>query len=487
MSEFSTQLSRIIHSRNINVYSMSKYCGMDRSSMYKIISGKRSPSSIELVNRISDFLHLTPLEHQEFVKAYRITSIGEDIYYRRKDVQNFLMHFPDSFSLKQDSSALIETSEDSLSCMDTPCISLQNQFDVNRIIKKIFNCESHKPQGKIALLLQPEYDFLFRLLENMDIPETLSIQHIMCRDNSSALIPPDKRHDALAYLKTIFPLYIKNLNYQAYYFYDNIPAHFYNMNLMPCLILTSQYAMTLSSDFQYGIFYSESSVVSLLWEIFHNDLAACSPLFNVIRLTPENINSLTQMTLSTACSPVNYLLQPEACFTPFISREITEHVLYPGLPHRQQFLHMITGYFSEIRKIMLDNPTYIYFTDRGVSRFAQTGTLKEIPDGFATAFSSDDRRQILRDFLPYCMNGKYRMIKPPLDQFPLNLHLCVNEQTGFMAFENAAGETMYLIINETGFLNLFIDYIESLDTKENIFLYTPEETARFIKQLIDKI
>ena len=49
MSDFSQLLSCHIHSKDIKTYALAQYCGLDRSNMYKIINGKRKPSSRELV------------------------------------------------------------------------------------------------------------------------------------------------------------------------------------------------------------------------------------------------------------------------------------------------------------------------------------------------------------------------------------------------------------------------------------------------------
>lgn len=43
MSDFSDLLSKYIQEKNIQVASMVKYCGIDRSAMYKIIKGKHHP------------------------------------------------------------------------------------------------------------------------------------------------------------------------------------------------------------------------------------------------------------------------------------------------------------------------------------------------------------------------------------------------------------------------------------------------------------
>ena len=95
MSEFSELLSEYIHRKNIRTYSLAEYCGIDRSMMYKIIRGKRTPTSLELIDKISNYLQLTPGECKDLMEAYQITQVGYDNYYRRKDMLDFLSNFRD--------------------------------------------------------------------------------------------------------------------------------------------------------------------------------------------------------------------------------------------------------------------------------------------------------------------------------------------------------------------------------------------------------
>ena len=69
MSEFSYVLSRHVHGKNIKTYALAQYCGLDRSNMYKIINGKRKPTSLEMVHKMARFMHLSPAEEQELEEA----------------------------------------------------------------------------------------------------------------------------------------------------------------------------------------------------------------------------------------------------------------------------------------------------------------------------------------------------------------------------------------------------------------------------------
>ena len=89
MSDFSELLSKYIHSKNIKVYSLAQYCGLDRSNMYKIINGKRKPPSLDIVDKMCHFMHLLPSEELELKESYQISLIGYENYYRRKGVLAF--------------------------------------------------------------------------------------------------------------------------------------------------------------------------------------------------------------------------------------------------------------------------------------------------------------------------------------------------------------------------------------------------------------
>ena len=45
--------------------------------------------------------------------------------------------------------------------------------------------------------------------------------------------------------------------YRVYSYYDRIQAHFYNMNLFPYLVLTSESAVLLTSDVSSGLYFSD--------------------------------------------------------------------------------------------------------------------------------------------------------------------------------------------------------------------------------------
>lgn len=79
-------------------------------------------------------------------------------------------------------------------------------------------------------------------------------------------------HLKICNIYKILPLYLSTLDYHPYYYYEDIHAHFYNFNFLPCILLTSHGALCCSSDFKHGIYYNDPESVQLLWKIFSNYL-----------------------------------------------------------------------------------------------------------------------------------------------------------------------------------------------------------------------
>ena len=94
MPDFATLLSEHIHNKNIKTYALAQYCNLDRSNMYKIIKGQRKPSSLEMVEKMCKFMHLSPSEQADMEESYHIALIGRENYYRRKAVQQFFRRIP---------------------------------------------------------------------------------------------------------------------------------------------------------------------------------------------------------------------------------------------------------------------------------------------------------------------------------------------------------------------------------------------------------
>lgn len=478
MSEFSDFFKRLIQEKNINVYSMVQYCNTDRSTMYKFINGKRKLRDLSLFQKISEFMRLSPQEYQEFLKSYHISNIGEYTYYCRKHVESFILNFPDNIIPSK-------PPKDSYRPMPeypkkSQCFSLNTQMEINNYLYWMIHQETSVQGGRLGLLLQPDYDFLFHLLSSIKPSQVpIKIEHIFCL-NTSDQITDSKKLRILLYLKKIMPLFFAGLDYQPHYFYDDINAHFYNLHTFPCLVLTSSCALMCSSNFKQGILYSDQELLDFFWKTFEDIRKETSPLFQVVDSVLDECNNLGNMGWGLTPS---YEIQAEPCLVPYITPAILERMVYQQIPGRSSLLENINNFIA-VSRARIPNPNmHMFHTLQGIRRFLETGRLLEIPEDIYSPFTMEERLQMLQDMIPYMDSGTYHILKGHLENIPPNLHLGFTRYNGYLLFRNNAGKNVYLIIEESSILSAFMDYASNFD--ENDF-YGPEESVSYIQKLIEK-
>ena len=370
MSTFSEVLTEYIKAKHVKVAPMTKYCGIDRSTMYKLISGKRNPPSKDIFEKMAQFMHLTPAEIQRFEEAWEVTVIGPEVYYKRKSVENFIRHFPSHSSVSPDefifSSKLIQNNQKS------DCTVLTSLQSVNYFIHKMFLAEASRSSGKISLFLQPDHEFVFHLLSTLAPSDTLEVQHILCL-NSEDTFTENHELINLKYLHEIFPIYMSGLNYTLWYYYDNIQSHYHNLNVFPCMILTSDAALMCTADGQSGIFYQSGDVIHMLQEMYNTYLEECSQLFLATAFAPDNFSNVFNAVFEVSEDESTFALQPEVCITPFISRQILKEAFNYDLPHSEEILAQAALAFEGNMHRLTDSQTFVYFTADGLLKFAASG------------------------------------------------------------------------------------------------------------------
>ena len=480
MTNFSTLLSSFIEAKNIQIYPLTQYCNLDRSTMYKYINGKRLPPRQELVERIADYMRLSPSEHDELLTAWKIALIGEEDYYNRKNAENFILNFPDVSKIDP----LILSSFSVSSGTENPdplsdCQALSSQTAINHAVSQTILREAEKEDGRLALLLQPDNDYLFHFLTSLGESEcTLSIEQILCLNNSSQL---DKSYHSLnlLYIQNVLPLYIRALDYDIYYSYDNVGSHFSSFNGLSCLILTSESAIACTSDYRTGIFYTQPETVRLLWELFRGYKEKCSLLFHPVSSITEELNMLQTLGQSTE---INYAIQPEPCLVPFITPDLVEKYVRADLPNRKSLIPMLNHFLSLQKKAVLSDNFHVYHTLEGIRSFLETGKIYEIPEGLCIPFSPEDRTLLISRLL---QNPKknYQLLRGPLQHLPHNFHLYVSPSGGYLLFTNRLNQTVYLLFEEPGLLAAFLDYLNHLDIN---YLYTYEQMQALILELVGK-
>lgn len=506
---FSDLLSSFVHQKDIDVYPMTLYCGIDRSLMYKYLNGKDYPKDQSVIERMADFMRLSPPEHDDLITAWQIQKTGWKEWNSRQNVEKFLLSFPDISSLPQSSAAVSFPAQASIgnpqsqNALDTPqthnnpgtpqppdnasdqpcssypaCRALPTQTALNNAVSQMILEETQKENGCLYLILQPDYSYLFHLLAGLgEYEHQISIRHILCLENSSRTERNLADHNLLC-LQKLLPLYLRALDYNIYYYYDSVESHFSNLNGLSCLIMTSSCAITCTSDFQSGIFYGNPQIVQMLQNHFDSCQKKCSPLFTSIRAVTEICKMILKFFSE---SKEYYSLQPEPCTIPFLSEDILERLLLPELPNREELFPFLSDFLKQRQNTIFDENYHIFHTLRGLSRFMETGKIYEIPEDLYQPLSQEDRKLLLYRLGQFA-GERYHFLRGPLENLPQNFHLWVSAANGYLMFTNRKNEMTFLLFTESSLLTAFWDYLQHMD---ETYLCSTKESQKYIEELLE--
>ena len=471
MSDFSQLLSNHIHNKSIKTSLLAQYCELDRSNMYKIINGKRNPSSLEMVQKICKFLNLSYKDQQELENAYEIAILGSEKYYRRKDTLNFFTNFKlphlnfipyENFEVPAISPEIVTT--------------LPASFEVNASVLHIITEELKNPAGHIRMLLQPDYDFLIHLLATGDYGHSnLLLEHIICLNNSSS---SSFHNYNLHCMEKLLPLYGNAYQYNCYYYYDKIESKLNLFSAFPYMILTSNYACLLTADFHRGYLTSDIRIREMLTDIFDQYLSILTPLLRPFTDITSRIQYMLDLNKNITHG---YSFQMSPCMFPYFTVDLMEKYIIPDFPHRQEIIFSLNRYISET----FGNTSSICITRicsiDGIRKFMDTGILSEFPSDIYTPLDVTDRIILLKHLLHDSKNQPLKILKKNIGELKNELFLYITQTRGVLTMCNSNNQLISLDIDEPGLNITFWDFCQSLNEK---LFYTNEEAETELKKLV---
>ena len=476
INSFSDLLNQFVHQKDISVYPMSQYCGIDRTLMYKYLNGKDHPADRTIIDRLADFMRLSPAEYEELLTAWQIEKIGWNVWNSRKQVEKFLIEFPDISKLPTPPHAPSVFSSSSIRFPD--CLALSTQSALNNAVSQVILEEMLKKDGHLRLILQPDYEYLFHLLTGLgEQAYQIPIEQILCLEKT---FPSSGNPSSgiLDYLGKILPLYLRALNYSVYYYYDTVESHFSNLNGLSCLILTSTCAIACTADFQEGVLYGKSEIVNMLQQYFEACREKCSPLFIPI----QSIHDTCSMILNFfSINDEYYSLQPEPCVIPFVTQDMLIRQIRSDFPGREEMIPLLNEFIHQRNRAIFSGTYRIFHTFSGIRRFMETGKLYEIPDQLYLPLPTEERKLLLYRLSQF-ISTQYYILRGPLDELPQNFHLWVSSTNGYLMFTNRRNETVYLFFTEPGLLASFTDYLKNMKDR---YAYAREEARHIVETFLE--
>lgn len=477
MSEFSEMLESYVTAKKVNKYQMAKYLSVDRSSLHKIIQGQRNAPSKDLVRRIGNYLELTPYEIKELLELYSISLVSPDIYYRRKNVDTFIRSFHTEPTLID----MPGFQNEELYLFEDPVRPFHKiGKNLEYLIYHLVVQENKEECGEIKFLGTPGLPGFSNIFPM--VKEQTSLKHILPLSQYSGILEVRKDRNFHSLCQTI-SLYAQfadhGVRYRTTYYHGNDFSHS-KFPPFPYLIVTTSFALQISSDYQEAILYSDKAMVRYFHQIFDDLYELTSPLLLPVQDLHSQLALAVKIMQNRNTDEIHFSLLP--CLVPFLEEREIQKYLFSDLPERKQFMEQLIKYIKSLNLRHKKIHPVMFMSENGVRRFMETGRFDEFSNDFYLPLHVEDRKAVLQCFIKHSSNYDIRLLKEDIGNVTSGLKIYISDSIGYLQFMTNSGKIMLLSIENPNFIASFKDYFESLDSDQ---YDTGKEAMDKILRIID--
>lgn len=480
MNPFQKLLNEYINNKDITVYALAKISGIERSFVQKIKNGSRIPTDENIVHSLSQALMLTPSETMELLKAYRITKMGEENYYRREQVKNTITSFCDT----QITSRLITNNN------TTQALELKENHDfvdgmanINKLVKAVLELEAQKEKGCVKIIAQPSYTFLYDCISTLDFnSKQTKIENIIVFDKQESF--KSLRHNLAIFQQLVSSLFSCD-NFHPYYIRDYVDTIFNDSSFLPYTIITSDYCLSIAFDLNNAIISSEAKMLQLANRHFEKRLAMASPIYKFFRPAPHEYLQATAVETAGELGNAdhyNIFFQPNLnAFMPvdIMLDRINKDIITPEM---QQFL---VGYFQSINNHTVN--VHISFTMEGLELFMETGRITEIPDFMYSYLKPQQRLRVLKNLIAGIERGHFmpRILKSTSFNLAMPISITATSPQKVLIYYITKEKGLSIFfLNELNLINAFYDFLVYVQDSE--LVYNENETKAILQSMLDR-
>lgn len=479
MTSFADTLRRFLDRKRATIYTISKLSGIDRSRIQHMKTGKRSPANAEEVLSIAHAMMLNPGETNELLSAWHISHMGEENYRRREQVRNIISSFYDTNAASK--LAFHVGSHTTLSVPE-PMKTIVGQNNVNLILRAALETEAEKASGRISIIAQPEYSYLFNCLASLDLNRRGT--------QVEMVLVFDKNEDSgatsynLNILRQLIPLFFQCENFRASYVYGDVSSLFSAVSFMPFKVITSDYALFVSYEQDKAVLYTDSDMRKFIEESFQRQLSVASPVCHAFHPTPaEYVASTFNSPKEFAAGDWHELLYQPClpCFCPediLLDRLNMEIIPAELLPLIREYMGKVRDRFSRCLNA---------FTLEGLRLFMDTGRVTEIPDFMYTYLEPAQRLVLLKNMVDAADAGRFHPSIIYTEKFTVPSPLCIvapSEQSAIIYYFSPDKGQYTFRLQEMSLVQAFYDFLVFLS--ESPFVRNEADSIQMLHKVYDE-
>ncbi len=472
---FSEYLRELMQTKQISVSALARMSGVERTQLSKTLTGKRV-LPYHILDELIYHLKLTPQEEKRFRSYY-------DAQFEKEGIRR--------------SRELISKLFGNLSCLDFSATAFEEtrllmnleqyageksvfmgETNVQFLLRMVFSEEMVRSDARLELTVPPTDSLLTSALlyRYMDERMTMEISQIICFDASSA--GADINLYNLECFCRIFPIcLLSKQHYHPYYYYDNRIVSRYS-DPFPYFMVTHNCVVCLSEDASCALLLRSSDAISYYQRYFRSLTARCHSL---IQYTGDPLEILSSYQRCTDPDGF-YMAMDQPCFGRFYSDEFVLSHIREGVPAFEQILQAAKERFSLLRSV---SHFYTVFSEEGLKRFMENGTLDDYPVELVPPFSPEERAWFMQELAAAIRSGDVTGCLFREKIFPDYLAMCTSAEKGIGFFTTSqfplSDGLCSIWINESNLCRAFHSWMTHLPGSS--LTYTARETADRLEQL----
>ncbi len=475
MSKLSERCMQCMQNNDYTVYTLSKSSGLDRASLHRLVTGKRTPTREFLLN-FCTAMRINEYDKNEILELFEEEKVGSMVYQNRKCIVDLFHQIYQAKKKSRISSFSAPFSSDLLPFTDTP---LTTKTQISRLLETVFH--SYDEDVFISTNLPPMAELSFDFTMNyfyLKFQKRIHVEHLLTVVANPSQ-PGNENHN-LTQLAHILPFALSDFhNYVPHYTYAHISQSDFEQLLYPYYVITKDYVLELSSDLSHSILHKKPLHVATYLQEFQKIFTGARSLMQITP-TPEAALDL-YMEISWPSQVPMAALLPQPSFTSSIPQELFSEsfqAMNPSVKLTEQLRKLFT--FPE------KSPNIpCYFTMEGLIYFLKTGLIRGQVSAFLRPLTVCERREILSRFLEANHTGftGSRLLKLDI-QVAENLYveLLPNQQLIFCRFLPDM-KVHFALIQESSIYESFVDFFSYLSEPCNC--YSIEETNQIIQKCMD--
>lgn len=462
MSRFSERITTFVEATGFSVYQIAKKAKIDRSTIHKVITGERIPSN-EFYKKLVRALDLTPYEQEELDDLFKMTKVGDKVFYLRRSVKKLIEDLAANTYKK--STPPVAHSSKSFPALDRGTLVIEGKNDVNNSIIDVLNeafYQNDSPQ--ISLSLSFEHQFVYEFLYNafVSTEKAVTINHFtyLEKETSKNNAVQENIHN-LQYVLS-FSLCGKE-GYHPYYAYASADPATAVSVFRPYFISTNRHLLALSRDFKTAVLYDDPKII----ELHRQDTKRLCQTLPKLTQRLESYNGIQSWFELDGMGVAS--IEPHPCFGTCFTDSIIESLVRPEMPEKEALIALGKSLYAPYVNGEFEQPISMFSTT-GLEKFMQKGVICYFPEQIIRPCTLEERKGFLKKISHYLEGDQPRFIGIDGNKFrlPMNIEVLRTKDDTIVVQRFIKDQLILnaVCIDEPGICQAFTDFFDYLPTSD---------------------